>query len=329
MRKRVFSGVQPTGRLTFGNYSTMRHWPKLADDHDCIYCVVDLHSVTITRKPEELRNETRKVFAALLALGIDPDRDIPFIQSHVPAHSELMWLLGCHTMFGELSRMTQFKDKSARHATNVNVGLFTYPVLQAADILLYDAHFVPVGEDQRQHVELSRDICLRFNGRYGDVLTVPEPLIKGAGARVMSLSEPSEKMSKSDPNENATLFVTDGRDTIVKKIKRAVTDSDGAVRYDTENKPGVANLMTLYHISTDKPFGEIEREFDGRGYGVFKAAVAEAVADCLTPVGQRLNEYLSDAAQLDALARRGAEKASERAVKTLERVYNAMGFYKC
>jgi len=329
MKKRVFSGVQSTGRLTFGNYATMRHWPKLADTHECIYCVVDLHAVTVTRKPEDLRRETRGIFAALLALGIDPERDIPFIQSHVPAHSELMWLLGCHTMFGELSRMTQFKDKSARHESNINAGLFTYPVLMAADILLYDAHIVPVGEDQKQHVELSRDICLRFNGRYGDVLTVPEPLIAKVGARVSSLLEPTKKMSKSDPNENASIFIMDDKDTIIKKLKRAVTDSDGAVRYDPENKPGVANLMTLYHVATGKDFSEIEKEFDGKGYGVFKPAVAEAVADCLTPVRERVNGYLSDDAQLDALARRGAEKANGIAGNTLERVHNAMGFYRC
>jgi tryptophanyl-tRNA synthetase len=329
MKKRVFSGVQSTGLLTFGNYATMRHWSKLADENECLYCVVDLHAVTVARKPEDLRRETRGIFAALLALGIDPERDIPFIQSHVPAHSELMWLLGCHTMFGELSRMTQFKDKSARHESNINAGLFTYPILMAADILLYDTNIVPVGDDQKQHVELSRDICLRFNGRYGNVFTVPEPLIAKVGARISSLLEPAKKMSKSDPNENASIYITDDRDAIVKKMKRAVTDSDGAVRYDPGNKPGVANLMTLYHVATGSTFEEIEKEFDGKGYGVFKNAVAEAVADCLTPVRERVNNYLSDAAQLDALARRGAERAGEIAVKTLERVYNAMGFYRC
>jgi tryptophanyl-tRNA synthetase len=327
MKKRVFSGVQSTGLLTFGNYATMRHWPKLADSNECMYCVVDLHAVTVARKPEDLRRETRGIFAALLALGIDPERDIPFIQSHVAAHSELMWLLGCHTMFGELSRMTQFKDKSARHETNINAGLFTYPILMAADILLYDTHIVPVGDDQKQHVELARDICLRFNGRYGDVFTVPEPLIAKVGARISSLLEPTKKMSKSDPNESASIFITDDKDTIIKKMKRAVTDSDGAVRYNPESKPGVANLMTLYHVATGKAFDEIEKEFDGKGYGIFKTAVAEAVADCLTPVRERVNEYLSDTARLDALARRGAERATEIAAKTLKRAYDAMGFY--
>lgn len=329
MKDRVFSGVQSTGRLTFGNYSTAHRWPALAEKYDCIYCVVDLHAITVTRKPEELRRETRELYATFLALGIDPKKNILFIQSHVPAHSELSWLLSCHTMFGELSRMTQFKDKSARHTTNVNAGLFTYPVLMAADILLYDTKIVPVGHDQKQHVELARDVCIRFNGVYGDVFTVPEPQIAGTGARVMSLLDPTKKMSKSDPNENSTLFIMDDKDAIIKKLKRAVTDSDGTVRFDPENKAGVANLMTLYHIATGKAFDEIEKEFDGKGYGVFKTAVAEAVADCLDPIQRKIKEYMNDSAQLDAYMRDGAARANEIAVKTLGRVHDAMGFYRC
>jgi tryptophanyl-tRNA synthetase len=329
MKKRVFSGIKPTGHLTFGHYSTAGRWSSLAEQYDCLYCVVDLHAVTVTLEPENLRRDTRELLATFLALGLDPGKNTLFLQSHVPAHSELSWLLSCNTMFGELSRMTQFKDKSARNADNINAGLFTYPVLMAADILLYDTHIVPVGDDQKQHVELARDICLRFNGKYGDIFTVPEPQIAKTGARVMSLLEPNRKMDKSDPNENAVLFITDSRDTIIKKLKRAVTDSGGEVRYDPENKAGVANLMTLYHIATGKAFDEIEREFDGQGYGVFKTAVAEAVSDCLAPIKQRIDDYLSDTAQLDVYMRNGAERANEIAVKTLERVYSAMGFYRC
>lgn len=329
MKQRVFSGIKPTGHLTFGHYSTAGKWPALAEQYDCIYCVVDLHAVTVTLEPQVLRQDTRELYATYLALGLDPEKNILFLQSHVPAHSELSWLLSCHTMFGELSRMTQFKDKSKNNANNINAGLFTYPVLMAADILLYDAKIVPVGEDQKQHVEIARDICLRFNGKFGDVFTVPEPQIAKTGARVMNLLEPEKKMSKTDDNDNATIFIMDERDTIIKKIKRAVTDSDGGVRFDPENKPGVANLMTIYSVATGKTFDEIEKEFDGKGYGIFKPAVAEAVADCLEPVRLKIKDYLDDTAQLDAYMRDGAERANAIAVKTLERVRNAMGFYKC
>ncbi|MCL1819753.1 MAG: tryptophan--tRNA ligase [Oscillospiraceae bacterium] len=329
MKQRVFSGIKPTGHLTFGHYSTAGKWPALAEQYDCIYCVVDLHAVTVTLEPQVLRQDTRELYATYLALGLDPEKNILFLQSHVPAHSELSWLLSCHTMFGELSRMTQFKDKSKNNANNINAGLFTYPVLMAADILLYDAKIVPVGEDQKQHVEIARDICLRFNGKFGDVFTVPEPQIAKTGARVMNLLEPEKKMSKTDDNDNATIFIMDERDTIIKKIKRAVTDSDGGVRFDPENKPGVANLMTIYSVATGKTFDEIEKEFDGKGYGIFKPAVAEAVADCLEPVRLKIRGYLDDTARLDAYMRDGAERANAIAVKTLERVRNAMGFYKC
>ena len=326
-RERVLSGIQATGKPTVGNYATLRHWPGMSEKYDCVYCVVDLHAVTVQRKPEELRRESLEIFSFLLSLGLDPKRDILFLQGHVPQHSELSWLLGCYTMFGELSRMHQFKEKSDSHKQNINAGLFTYPVLMAADILLYDAKLVPVGTDQKQHVELARDVCLRFNGIYGDVLTVPEPWIAEVGARVMSLAEPNKKMSKSDENPNASIFITDDKDAILKKCRRAVTDAEPCVRYDPENKPGVSNLMTLYSVATGMSFDSIEREFEGQGYGVFKPAVGEAIDAALAPIRGNMASLLSDKAQLDAYLRAGAERASDIASGVLNRVKNAMGFY--
>ncbi len=327
-KPRVFSGIQATGRQTIGNFATVRNWPLLAQTNDCIYCVVDLHAITVTRKPEDLRRESMEMFASLLACGIDPEENILFMQSHVAGHSQLAWLLGCHTMFGELSRMHQFKDKSARHATNINAGLFTYPVLMAADILLYDTKIVPVGHDQKQHVELARDVCQRFNTVYGPVFVEPEPQIAKVGARIMSLADPTKKMSKSDENVNATIFLSDSKDDIVRKCKKAVTDTEPCVRYDPDNKPGVANLMTLYSIATGKDFTEIEKIFEGQGYGVFKPAVAEAIDALIAPVRAKTQALIEDRAYLEAFMKSGAARAEAIAQKTLQRVHEVMGFYE-
>ena len=284
-RKRILSGIQPTGIPTLGNYiGAVRNWALLQSDYDCLYMVADLHALTVRQTPANLRRQTREMAALLLAVGIDPEQHVLFVQSHVPAHCELSWVLACNTQFGELSRMTQFKDKSAKHPDNVNGGLFTYPVLMAADILIYNADLVPVGQDQTQHLEIARDIAGRFNGIYGDTFTLPAGYVPKAGAKIMSLAEPTKKMSKSDTNANAFVLMTDDKDTIVRKFKRAVTDSDGVVRFDAENKPGVSNLMTIYSTFTGKDLAAIEAEFAGKGYGDFKLAVAEVTADALAPV---------------------------------------------
>ncbi len=284
-RKRILSGIQPTGTPTLGNYiGAVRNWALLQSDYDCLYMVADLHALTVRQTPANLRRQTREMAALLLAVGIDPEQHVLFVQSHVPAHCELSWVLACNTQFGELSRMTQFKDKSAKHPDNVNGGLFTYPVLMAADILVYNADLVPVGQDQTQHLEIARTIANRFNGIYGDTFTLPAGYVPKAGAKIMSLAEPTKKMSKSDTNANAFVLMTDDKDTIVRKFKRAVTDSDGVVRFDAENKPGVSNLMTIYSTFTGKDLAAIEAEFAGKGYGDFKLAVAEVTADALAPV---------------------------------------------
>ena len=284
-RKRILSGIQPTGTPTLGNYmGAVRNWALLQKDYDCLYMVADLHALTVREVPADLRRHTRELAALLLAAGIDPKNHVLFVQSHVPAHSQLSWVLACNTQFGELSRMTQFKDKSAKHPDNVNGGLFTYPVLMASDILIYNADLVPVGQDQTQHLEIARDIAGRFNGIYGPTFTLPDGYTPAAGAKIMSLAEPTKKMSKSDTNVNGFVLMTDDKDTIVRKFKRAVTDSDGVVRFDAAAKPGVSNLMTIYGAFTGKSNEEIEAEFAGRGYGDFKMAVAEATADALAPV---------------------------------------------
>ena len=284
-RKRILSGIQPTGTPTLGNYiGAVRNWALLQSDYDCLYMVADLHALTVRQTPANLRRQTREMAALLLAVGIDPEQHVLFVQSHVPAHCELSWILACNTQFGELSRMTQFKDKSAKHPDNVNGGLFTYPVLMAADILVYNADLVPVGQDQTQHLEIARTIANRFNGIYGDTFTLPAGYVPKAGAKIMSLAEPTKKMSKSDTNANAFVLMTDDKDTIVRKFKRAVTDSDGVVRFDAENKPGVSNLMTIYSTFTGKDLAAVEAEFAGKGYGDFKLAVAEVTADALAPV---------------------------------------------
>ena len=328
-RKRILSGIQPTGTPTLGNYiGAVRNWALLQSDYDCLYMVADLHSLTVRQVPADLRRRTRELAALLLAVGIDPKEHVLFVQSHVPAHTELAWVLACNTQFGELSRMTQFKDKSAKHPDNVNGGLFTYPVLMAADILIYNADLVPVGQDQTQHLEIARDIAGRFNGIYGDTFTLPEGYVPAAGAKIMSLAEPTKKMSKSDTNINSFILMTDDKDAIVRKFKRAVTDSDteNCVRYDPTNKPGVANLMTIYSAVTGKSFDEIEQEFAGKGYGAFKPAVGEAVVETLRPIREEATRILGDKAYLESVYRAGAQKASYVAEKTLRKVYKKVGF---
>ena len=326
-KKRVFSGIQPTGAFTLGNYlGAVRNWPLLQDEYDCIYCVVDQHAITVRQTPAELRKKSYEAAAMLLASGIDPQKALVFVQSHVPQHSQLAWVLSCNAQFGELSRMTQFKDKSAKHADNINTGLFTYPVLMAADILLYGTHYVPVGADQKQHVELARDIAQRFNNAYSETFVLPEPMIPKVGARIMSLQEPTKKMSKSDANEKSFVLMTDSADVIMKKFKSAVTDSDGVVRYDVENKPGISNLMGIYSVMTGKTLPDIEKEFDGQGYGTFKTAVAESVIDTLKPVQDEYNRILNDKAYLEATLKDGAQKAQYVANKLVNKVYRKVGF---
>ena len=325
-QKVCFSGVQPSGNLTIGNYlGALRNFSAFSERYKCFYCVVDEHAVTVRQVPADLRRRTYETLALYIACGLDPDRNTLYVQSHVPAHAELAWILNFFTMFGELSRMTQFKDKSARHADNINAGLFTYPVLMASDILLYQTDVVPVGVDQKQHVELCRDIALRFNQLYPDTFTVPEPLVAEHGKKIMSLAEPTKKMSKSDENPNAVVYILDDRDTILRKFKRAVTDSDTAVRY-AEGKDGVNNLMTIYACFTGKSMAEIEKEFDGRGYGEFKAAVGEVTADALAPVQARFSELLADKAYLEAQMKKGAEEAAYYARRTLSKVQRKLGF---
>lgn len=324
-RPRVLSGIQPTGGFTLGNYiGAIRNWDKLQDECECFYCVADLHSLTVRNNPDDLRRHIREAAAMLLACGVDPKRAVLFIQGDVSAHSELSWILSCYTQFGELSRMTQFKDKSAKHPDNVNAGLFTYPVLMAADILLYSANLVPVGSDQMQHLEITRDIADRFNKLYGEIFTLPEGYLPKVGVRVMSLQDPTSKMSKSDTNANARIMLTDPRDVIIKKFKRAITDSGSEVRA-ADDKPGIVNLMTIYSAVCGKSFVEIEREFEGKGYGAFKTAVGESVADVLAPVQQEYNRILADPAELQAILDSGKEKAAVVAKAKLAQVKHAVG----
>ncbi len=325
-KKRALSCIQPTGTPTLGNYlGALRNWVGMQDDFECFFAVADLHAITVRQEPEVLRRHTREMFALLLALGLDPDRSLLFVQSQVPTHTELTWLLACCTQFGELSRMTQFKDKSQKHADNINLGLFAYPALMAADILLYQPEYVPVGADQKQHCELTRDIALRFNGLYGQTFTVPEPYIMKTGARVRSLQDPTKKMSKSDTNQNAFVSLLDDRDTILRKFRRAVTDSEACVHY-AEGKDGVNNLMEIYAACTGKTLEEIEQEFAGRGYGDFKTAVGEAVAAELLPIQERYALLMKDKAQLDARMKEGAERAFAVSRRTVEKAKKRMGF---
>ena len=320
-RKRILSGIQPTGTPTLGNYiGAVRNWALLQSDYDCLYMVADLHALTVRQTPANLRRQTREMAALLLAVGIDPEQHVLFVQSHVPAHCELSWVLACNTQFGELSRMTQFKDKSAKNSENINGGLFTYPALMAADILLYQPDYVPVGEDQKQHVELCRNIVQRFNGIYGDVFKMPEPYIPKVGARVMSLSDPGAKMSKSDKDPNGSIYLMEKPEDILRKFKRAVTDSDGVVRFDRETKPGVSNLMCIYSTFTGKSNDEIAAEFEGKGYGDLKLAVAEVTADALAPVQTEYARILADKAYVDEVLKSGAERASRLANRTVSKV---------
>ncbi len=323
-----FSGVQPSGNLTIGNYlGAIKNFSLFSEKYKCFYCVVDEHAITVRQVPAELRRRTYETLALYMACGLDPEKNTLYVQSHVKEHAELAWILNCFTMFGELSRMTQFKDKSSKHADNINAGLFTYPTLMAADILLYQTDVVPIGIDQKQHVELCRNIAERFNQLYPNTFTIPEPVIPKSGMKIMSLADPTKKMSKSDENTNAVVYILDDKDTIIRKFKRAVTDSDTCVRIG-EDKHGINNLIGIYSCFTGKTVEEIEREFEGKGYGDFKLAVGEVCADALAPIQQKFNEYLSDKAMLETQMKKGAEEASYYARRTLSKVQKKLGFVK-
>ena len=325
-KKVLYSGMQSTGNLTLGNYlGALKNWITLSDEYECFYSVANMHSITVRQNPAELRKHARELLTLFIAAGIDPEKNCIYYQSHVPAHAELAWILNCYTYMGELSRMTQFKDKSAKHADNINAGLFTYPVLMAADILLYQSDVVPVGIDQMQHLEITRDIAQRFNSIYGDVFTIPEAYVGKVGAKIMSLQEPSRKMSKSDENPNGSIYLMDDPDTIMRKFKRAVTDSEGQIRYRDE-QPGIKNLISIYCACTGKTPEEVEREFDGRGYGEFKPAVGEAVISVLKPLQDRVAELTRDKAYIDSVIKNNAEKADYVANKTLRKVQKKVGF---
>ncbi|PWL42601.1 MAG: tryptophan--tRNA ligase [Bacillota bacterium] len=325
-KKVIFSGIQPSGGLTLGNYiGALRNWKNLQAEYDCYYCVVDLHAVTVRQVPAELRRRTYETFALLLALGLDPQENTVFVQSHVAAHSQMCWALNCYTYYGELGRMTQFKEKSERHPDNINAGLFDYPVLMAGDILLYNTDLVPVGADQKQHLEITRDIAIRFNNIYGDVFRVPEPYIPKLGARVMSLQEPTKKMSKSDENENGFIAILDDPDVIVRKLRRAVTDSEGSVTA-REDKPGITNLMGILGALSGQTMEQIEDAFAGKGYGDLKSAVADAVIGELSPIQAEYKRLIADKGQLEALMKEGREKAARVANRTMSKVYRKMGF---
>lgn len=326
-RPTILSGIQPSGRLTIGHYTgALRNWVALQSTHECFFMVADLHAITVPQDPEELRQRTLETAALFLACGVDPNQSTLFVQSHIPEHLQLTWVLACLTGMGECSRMTQFKEKSAQHRHNVNVGLFAYPILMAADILLYQADLVPVGADQKQHLELTRNLAERFNNRYGQVFRIPEPYIPPIGAKIMSLQEPTKKMSKSDPNENAVLFLTDSPDDIRRKIRRAITDSGREIRYDEKQRPGISNLMVLYHVATGKSIPEIEQEFAGAGYADLKAALAEALIEFLRPIREEYERLQNAKDYLLSVLAQGAEKARSRAQQTLQLVYDRVGF---
>ena len=326
-KKTIFSGIQPSGGLTLGSYlGALKNWVALSEDFNCYYCIVDMHAITARQKPAELRNNILEQLAQFIACGLDPQKNTIFIQSHVPAHTELSWALSCYTMFGELSRMTQFKDKSAKNTDNINAGLFTYPVLQAADILLYQADLVPVGSDQKQHIELTRDIANRFNGIYGDVFTLPEPYIPKVGARIMSLTAPENKMSKSDEDRGGCIYLLQEPDDIMRCFKRAVTDSEATVRYSPEDKLGISNLLSIYSSATGKTISESEAEFSGKGYGDFKQAVGEAVVELLRPIREEAKRISADKAYIESVYKDGAQRAARTAEKTLRKVYKKLGF---
>lgn len=326
-KKTLYSGMQATGKLTLGNYlGALRNWITLNEEYECFFGVMDLHSITVRQEPAEFRQRARDLFALYVAAGLDPEKNCIYFQSHVSSHAELSWILNCFTYMGELNRMTQFKDKAARHADNINAGLYTYPVLMAADILLYQADVVPVGRDQLQHLEITRDIAQRFNSIYGDVFTIPEAYTGKIGARVMSLQDPSKKMSKSDENPNASIYLMDDGNVIRKKFKRAVTDSDAEVRYDVGNKPGISNLIDIYCATTGKSVADVEKEFAGVGYGDFKGAVGDSVAGLLTPLQDRFAELKKDKEYLDRVIKANDEKAFYTSQKTLRKVKKKVGF---
>lgn len=325
-KKTVFSAVQPSGIPTIGNYvGSIKNWVSMQEEYNCIYSLADLHTLTVKQVPAELRQRSYELLALYLAAGVDPEKSIVFAQSHVPAHAELTWILNTVTYPGELSRMTQFKDKSKRHAENVNMGLFDYPVLMAADILLYATDLVPVGADQKQHLEIARDLAVRFNNRYSDTFIVPEPLIPKMGAKVMSLQEPDKKMSKSDANVNAFISMNDTKDDIIRKFKRAVTDSDALIKYDPENKKGISNLLTIYTLFSGKSIAEAEKEFDGKGYGDFKIAVGETVASVVDPIRLEKDKILKDKGYLDGVLKTGRDQADYLARKMIRKVYKKVG----
>jgi tryptophanyl-tRNA synthetase len=325
-KKILFSGMQATGNLTLGNYlGALKNWVSLNEEYECFYGVMDLHSITVRQDASEFRKRARALYTLYVAAGLDPEKNCIYYQSHVSGHAELSWILSCFTYMGELNRMTQFKDKSAKHADNINAGLYTYPVLMAADILLYQADVVPVGVDQKQHLEIARDIAERMNNIYGDIFTVPEPYIGKAGAKVMSLQEPTKKMSKSDENENASIYLLDQPDVIIRKFKRAVTDSDSEIRY-SEDKSGISNLIDIYSAATGKTVEETVKEFDGKGYGDFKLAVGEAVVDVLKPLQTRFAELSKDKTYIDSMIKNNDEKAAYFANKTLRKVKKKVGF---
>lgn len=325
-KKVLFSGMQATGNLTLGNYlGALKNWVTLSDEYECFYSVVDLHSITVRQDPAELRKRARNLLTLYLAAGLDPKKNCIYYQSHVSGHAELSWILNCFTYMGELNRMTQFKDKSAKHADNINAGLFTYPVLMAADILLFQADVVPVGKDQLQHLEITRDIAQRFNGIYGDVFTIPEPYIGKAGAKIMSLQDPLKKMSKSDENPNASILLMDDPDTIIRKFKRAVTDSEGCICYRDE-QPGIKNLLDIYCACNNVTPEEAVKEFEGKGYGDFKLAVGESVVNILKPVQDEYARLSKDKAYIDSVIKENAEKAGYYATKTLRKVQKKVGF---
>jgi tryptophanyl-tRNA synthetase len=326
-RKIILSGIKPSGALTLGSYiGAIKNWVELSETYNCYYMMADMHAITVRQDPAILRRTTLEQIAQYVACGLNPEKNVIFIQSQVPAHAELAWVLACYTMFGELSRMTQFKDKSKKNADNINAGLFTYPSMMAADILLYQADLVPVGDDQKQHVELTRDIAGRFNSIYGDVFKQPEPFIPKVGARIMSLQEPTNKMSKSETDNGGCICLMDKPEDIMRAFKRAVTDSDTSIRYSVKEKPGVSNLMQIYAVATGKSVKETEKEFDGKGYGVFKQAVGEAVVELLRPIREEAERLLTDKAYLERIYTEGAEKASYAANRTLRKVYKKIGF---
>lgn len=322
----LLSGIQPSGQLTIGHYAgAIRQWTTLQNQYNCIFMMVDMHAITVKQDPQLLRQRCYDMLALYIACGIDPEKNLIFVQSHVPEHSQLMWVLNCFTYMGELNRMTQFKDKSKRHESNINVGLFDYPVLMAADILLYGTQLVPVGEDQKQHLELTRDLAIRFNHIYGDIFTIPEPFIPPLGARIMSLQEPTQKMSKSDPNENSYIALLDNPEIIRNKLKRAVTDSENVIRFH-ESKPGISNLLTLFSIAVNKPISQLELEYAGTGYGKLKNDLADAVVDFLEPIQEKYKSIRHDLHYLNNILDQSAKAAQQRAKPILEKVYQAIGF---